>query len=160
MTTPPPLPSSAPSLLNYQGVDPAVKLWNPNAASCWCLLFSPIFGAWLVAANWDTLGFLDKAKENRTVAWVLLAIFLVTPLALLSPALSKFNTPLGLVLLIGWYLRFGKPQINYVKATLNNNYVRRSWGGPIAIAIGLVLGYFIYCFAIGVVLVFTGLVKT
>ena len=25
------------------------QLWNPNVAACWCLIFNPIFGAWIHA---------------------------------------------------------------------------------------------------------------
>ena len=43
----------------------APALWNPNAASSWSLLFSPIFGAYLHMQNWQALGQPDKAEQCR-----------------------------------------------------------------------------------------------
>src|SRR5436190_17925418 len=41
------------------------RLWNPNAAASWCLLFSPVFGAYLHMRNWQALGDERHAQVNR-----------------------------------------------------------------------------------------------
>ena len=40
------------------------KLWNPNAATLWSLLFSPVFGAWIHAKNWEELGNEEESRNS------------------------------------------------------------------------------------------------
>src|SRR5262245_19635945 len=44
---------------------PAPPLWNPGAAAAWSFLFSPMFGSWLAARNWQALGERAHAKRQR-----------------------------------------------------------------------------------------------
>jgi hypothetical protein len=155
VSSPEPTPP-APPLLEYQSPRTDKPLWNANAAACWCLLFSPAFGALLVAKNWDTLGFPDKAKPNRIFAYLLIAFLVViVPLDIFVPAaeglLDKIPNAVAIVLLLGWYFGLGKPQMQYIKATFGDNYKRRGWTKPILLAIAAVVGYFIYAFALGVI---------
>ena len=120
-------------------------LWNPNAAANWSLLLSPAFGAFLHMKNWEELG--EPAKAAASKAWVIavLAILVVLPLAIaLVPALSRLqnvSSPVGLVLLISWYVSSGRAQVRYVKERFGKDYPRRGWGRPLFMAVLALLGY-------------------
>ena len=120
-------------------------LWNPNAAANWSLLLSPAFGAFLQMKNWEELG--EPAKAAASKAWVIavLAILVALPLAIvLVPALSSLqnvSSPVGLVLLISWYVSSGRAQVRYVKERFGKDYPRRGWGRPLFMAVLALLGY-------------------
>jgi len=103
------------------------SLWNPSAAVNWSLPFTPIFGAWLQAKNWQALNEPDKAKKSMLwvyvgIAWVPVNLFIY------MPAIWVFY-------LLGWYFISGKQQIKYLK---NNSvqYKKKSWWIPLLIALG------------------------
>lgn len=122
----------------------APALWNPNAASSWSLLFSPIFGAYLHMKNWQALGRPDKAEQCRKWLVGLVAFVLV---ATLAPVVIK-NVALvdglgrigGFVLLITWYYAIGKSQQTYVFGRFGKTYPRRGWTVPLLVALGLFAG--------------------
>jgi len=121
------------------------QLWNPNAAANWSVVFSPIFGAVLHAANWRALGKPERASANMIWAWVTAGLALVNLLRLFLPENGTRLNPIvgviGLGLLLGWYFTQGKPQIKYVKETLPAGYARRSWGTPLGIGVAGVIVY-------------------
>jgi hypothetical protein len=116
-------------------------LWNPNAAANWSLLFSPIFGAYLHATNWRTLGKPEKATANLVWLWVTVAFLVINFGTLFVPqsrAIADFMKIAGIGTLLGWYFTQGRPQATYVNA-LPGGYLKRSWAAPIGIgAAGLV----------------------
>ena len=57
-----------------------VTLWNPNVAACLSILFTPIFGAWIHAKNWENLG---KDKEKKWSMLFVYGLIIVTLLAVL-----------------------------------------------------------------------------
>jgi hypothetical protein len=120
------------------------KLWNPNAAANWSLLFSPIFGAWLHAKNWKELGKEDEAKKSMFFAYgymVLLILFLFLPI---PDALGRL---IGLGALIGWYFSHGKTQVKHVENGVH--YEKKSWLMPILAGfVGLIV-YFGIAIGIG-----------
>lgn len=110
------------------------SLWNPNAAANWSVIFSPVFGSYLHAKNWESLGQKDKAKNS--MLWVYAGIAVI--------ALSIFYKPemamgAGFVFLLAWYFLSAKPQVQYVKEKLNNQYVKKGWRTPILYAIGALI---------------------
>lgn len=106
-----------------------VALWNPNAAANWSLLFSPIFGAWIHAKNWSTLGDAQKAKQS--MYWVYGGIGVLL-LALFLP--ENIGRAVGIGFLFGWYFSFAKCQVKHVKETLEGVYEKKGWAKPIGIA--------------------------
>ena len=104
----------------------SVTLWNPNAAACWSLLFTPTFGAWLHAKNWATLGNAEKAKQSMYWAYGGIALSLIV---IFIP--GTIARPIGIGYLMGWYISSAKPQIDLVKNSLNGNYVKNSWAKPL-----------------------------
>lgn len=116
------------------------RLWNPNAAGLWSLLFSPAFGALLHAKNWRTLGNLQRAKANMVWFWFVVA-FLALAVATMPlgdvPGLDRTFQIVGIALLIVWFYRQCKPQMQYVKEHVGDDYERRGWGMPLGIGAGL-----------------------
>lgn len=111
---------------------PAVEkpsLWNPNAAANWSLLFSPIFGAWLHAKNWEALKDTDKAKKS--MYWVYAGVVLFVVLLFMPDSVGSLP---WFVFLIAWYFIMARQQSSQVKATLNNEYIHRSWKEPLKYA--------------------------
>lgn len=104
----------------------APKLWNPNAAVNWSLLFTPTFGALIQAKNWEILKEYSKASRSRTWAWFSL---LVTVFGLYAGIKAA-----PLVLLFIWYFFSATYQIKYIKEKFGNNYPRKDWFLPIGIA--------------------------
>lgn len=110
------------------------SLWNPNAVANWSLLFTPIFGSYLNKKNWLELG--EKGRAKGSSVWFWISIVVVATLAL-SPELPPAS---GLIYLIIWYFAAGKPQVNYVKKELGDEYEKKSWAGPVFSGIGIIFG--------------------
>jgi len=124
---PPPIPVGPPPI---PGCPP---LWNPDAAACWSLLFTPVFGAFLIATNWRTLGKPEKAATS--MIWVLVAIGgLLLSIVIVS---QSFATNSGTVLLLTWYFIQARPQALFLKEAYGKNYPRKSWGLPFLAGVGI-----------------------
>lgn len=121
-------------------LDPAPKLWNPNAAANWSLLFSPAFGAFLHMKNWQALGDTQRAQLNRN--WAIASILIIFGAGFLSAllpeskALDGSTRLIGFALLIAWYMTSAKAQAKLVKDRFGSAYPRRGWGLPILAAFG------------------------
>ncbi len=124
-------------------------LWNPNVAANWGLLFTPVFGAWVHAKNWNALGHPDKAKKS--MLWAYAAIAFTVLLALL-PVDSGMAVP-QLVFLFVWYFAYGRKQINHVRDELNDEYEKRSWRKPLSWAFGIWGGIMALLFMVGAIAV-------
>ncbi len=131
MDTPPPTPPITP---------PA--LWNPNAAACWSLLFSPAFGAYLHARNADALGRTEEAKTNRVWFYVSLGFLGCFLISVFIPSITdSIIQGASIGLLFGWYFSLGKKQIQFVKGNLQVGYPRKSWMTPLLIGFGCLVAY-------------------
>ena len=118
------------------------KLWNPNAAANWSLLFSPILGAWLHAKNWHELGQPDKAKKSMIwvyVGFVFLLVVLFLP--------DNIGSAPGIIFILIWYFSSAKQQVKYIKEN-NIDYHKKSWSKPLLFGVAGIVIYFIV--AIGV----------
>ena len=123
----------------------APALWNPNAASNWSLVFSPIFGALLQMKNWQALDEPEKASTSKlwVIANLVLALVLPSAAMVLAATKSRVALPqsLGFIPLIAWYVGNGRAQAAYVKERFGKDYPRRGWGAPILIAFIAMAGY-------------------
>lgn len=123
--------------------DSLPSLWNPNAAACWSLLFSPAFGAFLHARNAESLGRTEDAKANKAWGYVSLAYFGFVLVSGFIPAIpdAVFKVaPIGI--LLGWYFTLGKKQVKHVQDAFQDGYPRKSWMKPLLIAVGCWVGFF------------------
>jgi len=131
VTAPPP-PSRPPTL------------WNPKAAVCWSLLFSPAFGAFLHARNAAAMGRVDEARTNRAWFYVSIAYLGLSLVAIPIPAIPDGLLRLAaLGLLFGWFFSLGRKQITYVRETWRDRYQRKPWTKPLLIAFCCLIGTFV-----------------
>ena len=135
------------------GAAAAPPLWNPNAAANWCLLFSPMFGAWIQMKNWTALGQTQRAASSRT--WLIISTIVVAGSVLLDlllprSTLSALTTPIAFLTLIVWYFASGRPHAKWVDQRFGADYPRRGWMQPllwglcgyvVVIAAGAIVGF-------------------
>jgi hypothetical protein len=127
---------------NPISTDSPPALWNPNAAACWSLVFSPAFGAFLHARNAQSLGRTDEAKANRTWFYASFGYFGFVLISTFIPAIpNAVFSVAALGILFGWYFSLGKKQIEYVKSHWQDRYTRKPWGKPLLVAVGCLLGF-------------------
>lgn len=125
------------SPLEAMPAEPA--LWNPAAAACWSLVFTPAFGAYLLMRNWETLGDRQQAMQARK--WYVFSLGLLG-VQLLSAA---FNTRLnsesnllhwvGIAWLCAWCLGAALPQARLVRAKFGPSYPRKGWDAALLAAV-------------------------
>lgn len=129
--------------LNQSDSTPKPKLWNPNAAANWSLIFSPAFGAILQAKNWVELGQPDKAKTNKK--WAIGVIIFLVIFALLPSIrmLDLIGRGIALILLIMWYFSQGRVQVKFVKEKYGQEYENKKWTLPLLIGTGCIIGLII-----------------
>jgi hypothetical protein len=115
-------------------------LWNPNAAACWSLLFTPVFGSWLQLYNWRALNRPDRTGPAR--AWLLasMIVFLVTfVVSLLIQSSGNALRGFNFVYLLVWYFASGRSQATYVRREFGKDYPRQGWWRPLLIAVAVVI---------------------
>ena len=132
-------------------------LWNPAAACNWSLVFSPAFGAYLHALNWDDLN--EPAKARTSMAWFFVALAMAgaAPMLLLTGVPPQAVQGLLFAFLLGWYFGAARRQIKYVKEKYGKTYSRRPWGKTLSIATTLYVAYLVFVFVAIVVAVAFGL---
>jgi hypothetical protein len=121
---------------HYDAAPPAASraeraLWNPAAAACWSLVFTPAFGAYLHMRNWEALG--ETAQAARARRWWYASLGLLL-LHLFGAALrERLNSDSGLMQVIGalfflvWYWFAAWPHARAVKVRFGTRYARKSW---------------------------------
>ena len=115
-----------------------LKIWNPNVAACLSIIFTPIFGAWIHAKNWEVL---KKEQERR---WSMLFVYCLIIVTIFIVYYQLFigdvkSSPLSIGTLLTWYFILGKSQLSHIKDN-NINYEKKSWIKPLLCGVG---GYII-----------------
>jgi hypothetical protein len=118
-------------------IEEGPKLWNPNAAAWWGVVFTPIFSSYLVRQNWLALGRQKEADQAWYWMVGLFICYLIMPL-------FNFEGSIALALCVVWFIGYGRKQYKYVKDNLNNNYQRRPWGK--ALLSGVVIVAVVFAF--------------
>ena len=125
---------------NNSNIEKTPNLWNPNTAACWSVIFTPIFGAWVHARNWNSLNRPQEEKWSMMFVYGLMLLNLIViayTLFISEPKTGSGTITVGL--LLTWYFSLGKQQVNYLKENIPN-YEKKSWIKPILLGI---LGYII-----------------
>lgn len=117
-------PYAAPDAEVAQVAGDAPALWNPNAAGNWSLLFTPVFGSFLVWKNWQAIG-----EARGGLVWFIVSLVLVLPSILLPGS--------ALLYLIVWYYSSVRPQARFVRDRWGADYPRRPWGVPLLVGFGI-----------------------
>jgi hypothetical protein len=114
-------------------------IWNPAAAACWSIVFTPAFGAYLVMRNWETLGDTRQAMIARK--WFCFSLGLLV-VQLLSTAIdSRVNSEsnlmhwVGLAFLLAWWIGAALPQMLRVRARFGSGYERKGWDAALMTAV-------------------------
>jgi len=136
---------------------PEVRIWNPNAAANWSILFTPAFGSYLQMLNWRTLGEPAKASSAKSwfhtslLMWFIYTLFIyLIGMFRIDPELLYFIVWwLSVVYLITWYFATGRSQGKYVKTKFGTNYLKKSWGQALLIAVGALIGCWVVGFGLG-----------
>lgn len=118
-------------------------LWNPLACGLWSLLFTPLFGATLVARNWHILRREDEAHMASIWIWLTLALLAVpSVLFACQMPIPALVVGLGLFLLsVTWFATNCARQIKVVRAELNNEFFRARWTKPLLLAAACLIAY-------------------
>jgi len=112
-----------------------LRLWNPNAAANWSLIFTPIFGAYIQMLNWRELGDFGRARRCKIWIWVGCLIAILSLGAEFSNIsrdfLDRSFQIVMTIFLLLWYVFQGRVQVRYFAQNLGKEYTRKSWGRPL-----------------------------
>lgn len=123
--------------------DQRAALWNPDAAACWSLLFTPLFGTYLLIRNWEALG--QPKRALHTCWWfgiILVALIVNFYISLLNNEISPMQMSHVMLLLV-WYIGVASPQERFVRERFGTDYARRSWALALPCALVLLVAYLI-----------------
>jgi hypothetical protein len=135
-----------------QPPDSSLRLWNPNAAALWSLLFSPAFGAFLHARNAESMNRTGEAKANMIWFYITIAYYIFGVVSEFFPPIPDAVFQIAILgLIFGWFFSIGRKQIQHVENTYQNNYQRKSWAKPMLIAIGCYIGFIFALFISAVI---------
>ena len=112
--------------------DRSGAIWNPMAVACWSLVFTPVFGAYLLMRNWETLG--EPRQAARARVWFCFSLGLLGVQVLSAAINQRLNSEsnlmhwLGLGYLAAWWIAAALPQARLVRSRYGAaGYSRRSW---------------------------------
>ena len=126
--------------MNTEQVNKPV-IWNPNSAASWALLFTPIFGAYIQAKNWQRMGQIEQS--NKSMYW----FYIGCTWAALNPfILHAMRMPIAIAFILSWYFSSAVVQVRYVKKVAHE---KAPWGSVLGIAFGIGVLYCIVSFVVG-----------
>lgn len=136
--------SNASSSQEMPGAAQKLELYNPKAAGIWSLLFTPIFGAYVLKTNWKILG--REQQEKRSKIWLIALIIIgIIGLVFLS---AGFCTAIDLISLVSWFFLECKPQMKYL-ADNKIDFQKKNWKSLVPKAAGILIGIWLIFFIIG-----------
>lgn len=142
-------------LENKQYLNLMPKLWNPNAVANWCLVFTPIFGSFLISKNWKELNQAQKAKGS--MVWFYVSIVILLIIVILAGIMPMFRV-LALAYLVVWYLACAKRQVHYIKRN-QINYEKKDWGKALLFGAAGYVVLFVLNFILFFALTYANVVK-
>ncbi len=117
------------------------EIWNPERVGTLSLFLTPVWSSILLSKNWKSLNFPERAGKVNAWGWVWLIVFIIY-LFVEANFLENVINFLIIPLLIVWYLKVVKEQIDYLKDN-NISYDKKGLLNPImnGMAVPIVLGY-------------------
>jgi len=125
---------------------PATAIWNPAAAACWSILFTPAFGAYLLMRNWEAMGQPRQAALARK--WFAFSLGLLAVQVLSAAFNARLNSHsdlvqwFGLAWLAAWCVAAVLPQARLVRARFGPGYPRKAWDHALLAAVVAGTAYF------------------
>lgn len=132
--------------LALQPAPPGGAIWNPAAAACWSIVFTPAFGAWILMRNWEALGQPQQAAMARK--WYVFSIGLLVVQVLSAAFNARLHSQptllqwLGLAYLGAWWVSQALPQAWLVRARFGAAYPRKGWDHALLAAVLAGIAYF------------------
>lgn len=121
-------PYKAPvSSLHYSAEKNSPALWSPNTAGILSLLFSPVFGSYIIAKNWEALGEGSKQESAEKWLWASVGIMILSALA----------SVIAFLYIIIWYFVVNRPQARYIKEKYPEGHSERGWKNPVLVALAI-----------------------
>lgn len=133
-----------------------LKLWNPNAVGCWALLFTPIFGSYLLYKNAKQLN--DLESQSKAKNWIIagFAIWIISIFCMIQfPNNTGLTNGFSFWYLILWYFFLVRKQVEKLENQCGGHYLRfsqKEWF--ISILIGVVFRAILIGLSSGIVLLF------
>jgi hypothetical protein len=122
-------------------------LWNPAAAACWSLVFTPAFGSYLVMRNWETLGQPRQAAVARK--WFVFSLGLLVVQVLSAAFDARLHSESNLIdwvrlsCLVGWWVASAVPQARLLRSRFGAAYPRKQWDHALLGAVLAGTAYFV-----------------
>jgi hypothetical protein len=115
--------------------------WNPLALSNWSFVLTPVFGSYLVAENYRSMG---KAKEVKgamewlyiSAAVMLSGLLLTTMFGVYGFGIWMFGYVTNFLI---WNFRSARRQNQEILSTYGKSYERQPWGKVLAVGIVVVV---------------------
>jgi hypothetical protein len=124
----------------------AAAIWNPAAAACWSIVFTPAFGAYILMRNWEALGQPRQAALARK--WFCFSLGLLAVQVLSTAFNARLNSQSDLVQWCGlgnlaaWCVGAVLPQARLVRARFGAGYPRKAWDHALLAAVVAGTAYF------------------
>lgn len=129
------------------------RVWNPKAAVAWSVVFTPAFGACLVAANWKAIGRTDEYRLS--LVWLAASIVVLLSYPILGGmypegySIEVKTRGFGIIYLFVWYFASARAQVRFLSILERAHYETRSWTLPLFAAASAAIVYFFMSFGIG-----------
>lgn len=115
--------------------------WNPIALSNWSFFLTPIFGTYLVAENYKTMGKTKEAKGS--MEWFYVSIAVMLSGLLLTPMFRVYGFVIWMVAYLAnfliWNFRSARKQNQDILSVYGKGYDRQPWGKVLAIGIAAII---------------------
>jgi hypothetical protein len=114
-------------------------LWRPSVVAGWSLVFTPVFGSYLLMRNWQALGRPHAAASARR--WMLASLGVLALEVFAAAVNQRLNggSPLvqwlALAWLGLWLVAAAAPQWQLVRRRFGRAYPRRDWNAALAAAV-------------------------
>ena len=120
MSNPYPPPEKSSRLLDSKinNTQPVLELWNPEAAACWSLVFTPIFGSLIISKNWRSIGNIEEATYAKKWVYISLIAVLGSIVLQFTSLVGSVGQFLPIAFLLLWYFSSVKRQAKYFKNEL------------------------------------------